>query len=251
MGVVGFLALSCTTLPACLRVTEGLWYKMATPLSLIHINLPKGGQLEWNAPVFFPLSHSFGWHQSSFPRAPWKTNCLHLESILQWCVRGGKYRNVHMIYVPCDFPYNCKENKRKNDLLLRTVLYIALISRHSLCKWKKCVIFFRIHQAFITLFVLLCSLLFHRLRLSSRSSKGQRASLCLSVSVFHLVCSRSFTVFKIWRRAFVPTKFLSNQDEELCLRVCVRRQVEKMLISGWVTCATTSSSLEFLPSTGT
>lgn len=41
-----------------------------------------------------------------------------------------------------------------------TALYVALISSHSLWKWKKCVIFLKIHQAFITLFVLLCLLLF-------------------------------------------------------------------------------------------
>lgn len=166
---------------------------------------------------FFFFFRSFGWHQSSFPRAPWKTNCLCLESILQWCVRGGKYRNVHMIYVPYDFQYNCKKNKRKNDLLFSTVLYIALISRHSLCKWKKCVIFFKIHQAFITLFVLLCLLLFHRLCLWSSFWRGRGLHcifLCLSfVSPFLFL---SFIIFKIWSLVFClcsHTKCLSNQDK--------------------------------------
>lgn len=32
---------------------------------------------------------SLRWHQSSFPKAPWKTNGLPHESIWHWCMRGG------------------------------------------------------------------------------------------------------------------------------------------------------------------
>lgn len=68
-----------------------------------------------------PFPFFFLWLQSSFPRSPLKKEyklCPLLKAYSS-SVAWWKERNVHMIYVPYDFQYNCGENKRKKWLALR------------------------------------------------------------------------------------------------------------------------------------
>lgn len=169
-----------------------------------------------------------------------KTNSLRLESILLRCVHGGKYRKVHMIYVPYDFQYNCKENKRKNDSRFSIVLYIALISKHSLNKWKKCVIFFK----FSKLSSLCLSSCFCFTHSASEvvfwGAEGLIVSFCVC-----LFLSFSFFVFlhiqNVESGLCAPTQ---NVWVTMFLQVSVRRWVgQGEVIFGWVTCIQTFSDV--------
>lgn len=156
-----------------------------------------------------PFPFFFLWHHSSFPRSPLKKEyklCPLLKAYSS-SVAWWKERNVHMIYVPYDFQYNCGENKRKNDLRFGIVLHVALISRHSFCKWKKCVIFFKILGAFITLFVPPCLLLFHPFCLwsSFRGAEGFIVSFCVCpFPSFSLFVILPYSESRAWPLSLFP-----------------------------------------------
>lgn len=140
-----------------------------------------------------PFPFFFLWLQSSFPRSPLKkknTNCVPSWKHTAVVLLGGKkemstWFMCHMISSTI-----AARTKEKNGLRFGIVLRVALISRHSFCKWKKCVIFFKILGAFITLFVPPCLLLFHPFCLWSRfrGAEGFIVSFCvclfLSFSLF-------------------------------------------------------------------
>lgn len=114
MGVVGFLALSCTTLPACLRVTEGLWYKMATPLSLIHINLPKGGATWMKCACFFSPLAFFRMASKLFSKGPLKNKLSpswkHIAVVRSWWKIQKRPHDLCAMWFPVQLQ---REQKKK------------------------------------------------------------------------------------------------------------------------------------------
>lgn len=171
----------------------------------------------------FSFFLSLEWHQSSCPRAPWK-NKLKAYGSGACMVKNKEMSTWFMFYMISSTIAG--RTKGKNESYTSIILYVRLISRRSLRKWKKCVIFFEILKAFITLFVTVCLLLFHPHCFWS-SLEGQRPSLYLSVPFFlSLFLSLSFSLFKIWSLAFVsvPThQSLNNQDmPSFFLQMCLQ-----------------------------
>lgn len=143
-----------------------------------------------------------------------------------------------MIYVPYDFQYNCGKNKRKNDSCFSIVLCLALISRRSRCKWKKCVIFFWNSPSF-HYFVCPSAPAFVSPTASEVFFGGQRASLYLSVSAFRsfFSVSLSFSLFKIWSLTFVFVHTKREYPGSFFLQVCLQGGGWTKVISGWATYA--------------
>lgn len=166
------------------------------PSSLIHIGFisPEGGggQLQWNAPVlslFFFFFTPSSWMASKlfFPRAPWKTNGLPLESIWRVCVVEIKKRphDLCAIWFPVQLR---EEHKQKKWLMLEQCIVRWRFDKQafslSLANERNVSSFSKKFSRLSLLCLSLCARFCFTHRLWSSFFEGQRASLYLSACLF-------------------------------------------------------------------
>lgn len=157
---------------------------------------------------FLPL----GWHQSYFPRAPWKTNGLALESIWQRCTRGGNKEMSTWFMCRMIFSTIAGRTKEGKKWLMLERCIVRCFDKQSFSANDRNVSSF---WKFLERSLPCPS---EPVFVSTAASKvvfeGQRASLYLSVSAFLcLFLPLSLSSFKIWSPTFVSAlaqKSLNN-----------------------------------------
>lgn len=162
---------------------------------------------------FFTL---LGWHQSFFPRAPWKTNGLPLESIWQRCMRGwNKEMSTWFMCHMISSTIVGRTKEAKNDSFF---LHFGICCFDKQAFSRRMKEMCHLSQNFLSFHYFVCPstarfCFAHCFWSSFWGAEGSIVSFCVSASLLSL--SLSFALFKIWCPTFVS---VPNEKRLECWR---------------------------------